>query len=212
MSNKGRDRATQLVEAEVSVYFTKHTLLLLAREYEETAQTFSLYLQERYRTIGVAENNTIVAIEILSFASRRLPTTETSQRLVQRSSVSWVHHLSRNSGEPAGGGYLHGKEIHACIAIVMQKILSKRESHTQRRAHTASSRARSTQPRTQHRVAHVAPSKAHTPSTACHHTSAQRRTKKQKTKNKNGFASQARARDNDDASARTNTIATTPMT
>ena len=35
MSNRGRDRATQLVVAEVSVDFIKHTLLSSAREYEQ---------------------------------------------------------------------------------------------------------------------------------------------------------------------------------
>ena len=34
MSDKSRDRATQLVEAEVSVDFTKHTLLL-SHEHEQ---------------------------------------------------------------------------------------------------------------------------------------------------------------------------------
>ena len=35
MSNRGRDRATQLVVVEPSVDFTKNTLLLLALEYEQ---------------------------------------------------------------------------------------------------------------------------------------------------------------------------------
>ena len=35
MSDKGRDRATQLVVVEVSVDFTTHTLLLLAHEHEQ---------------------------------------------------------------------------------------------------------------------------------------------------------------------------------
>ena len=35
MSNRGRDRANQLVVAEVSVDFTKHTMLLLAHEHEQ---------------------------------------------------------------------------------------------------------------------------------------------------------------------------------
>ena len=79
-----------------------------------------MVLQGRHRTIGVADNSTIeAAIEILCLASRRLPTTETSQRLVQRFSVGRVYrHLSRNNDEPD----LQGKEIqHPCIAIVMQK-------------------------------------------------------------------------------------------
>ena len=81
----------------------------------ETAQTLSLVLQVRHRTV-VALNNTIAAAtEILFLANRRLPTTETSQRLVQRISVGRVHRLSRNSDEPAVG-----KEIHA-LSVVMQK-------------------------------------------------------------------------------------------
>ena len=39
MSDKGRDRATQLVVAEVSVDATKHTLLLSAHEYEQRDNT-----------------------------------------------------------------------------------------------------------------------------------------------------------------------------
>ena len=35
MSDKGRDRATQLVVVEVSVDFTKHTLLLSANENDQ---------------------------------------------------------------------------------------------------------------------------------------------------------------------------------
>ena len=35
MSDKGRDRASQLVAVELSVDFTKHTLLLLAHEHEQ---------------------------------------------------------------------------------------------------------------------------------------------------------------------------------
>ena len=35
MSDKGRDRATQLVVEEVSVDFTKHTMLLSAHEHEQ---------------------------------------------------------------------------------------------------------------------------------------------------------------------------------
>ena len=35
MSDKGRDRATQLVFVEPSVDFTKHKLLLSAQEYEQ---------------------------------------------------------------------------------------------------------------------------------------------------------------------------------
>ena len=174
MSDKRRDRANQLVVVEVSVDFTKHTLLSSAHEHEqidsandkivitdncvsavicpikvaivpisrlssrllsisqsthccyqhtntdrETAQTLSLVLQGRHRTIGVALNSTTdAAIEILCLASRRLPTTETSQRLVQRSSVCRVHHLSRNSDKPAAGGNLHRKETqHRCLAV-----------------------------------------------------------------------------------------------
>ena len=72
----------------------------------ETAQTLS-FLQVRHRTIGVAANRINTrgsATEILCLTSRRLPTTETSQSLVQRSSVSRVQHLSRNSDEPAAVG------------------------------------------------------------------------------------------------------------
>ena len=123
LSNKGRDRAVQLVVVEVSVKFTKHILTLSAHEHEqETAQPLSLVLQGRHRTIGVAANNTSVAIEILCLASRRLPTAETSQRLVQRSRFGRVHRLSRNSDEPAAGGYLYGKEIqHPSLAVEVQK-------------------------------------------------------------------------------------------
>ena len=35
MSDRGRDRANQLVALEQSVYFTKHTLLLSAHEHEQ---------------------------------------------------------------------------------------------------------------------------------------------------------------------------------
>ena len=35
MSNRGRDRANQLVEVEVSIDFTKHTLLLSTHEHEQ---------------------------------------------------------------------------------------------------------------------------------------------------------------------------------
>ena len=172
MSDKGRDRAIQLVVLEVSDDFTKHTLLSSTHEHEqkdssnetrvivthnslsavncpiiveivpfsclslrflsisqsthccqqkntsrETAQTLSLVLQVRHRTV-VALNNTIAAAtEILFLANRRLPTTETSQRLVQRFSVGRVYRpLSQNSDEPAAGGYLHGKEIYPSLA------------------------------------------------------------------------------------------------
>ena len=62
----------------------------------EKAQTLSLVLQARHRTIGVAANNaSAAATQILCLASRRLPTTETSQRFVQRSGVCRVYrHLS----------------------------------------------------------------------------------------------------------------------
>ena len=36
MSDKGRDRATQLVVVKASVEFTKHTLLSSAHEHEQT--------------------------------------------------------------------------------------------------------------------------------------------------------------------------------
>ena len=39
MSDKGRDRAIQLVVAEVSVDFTKHILMLLAHEHKQRDST-----------------------------------------------------------------------------------------------------------------------------------------------------------------------------
>ena len=75
--------------------------------------------------------------------------------MVQRSRVGRVHRLSRNSDEPD----LQGEEIqHPCLAIVIQKILSKaRAAHTAPSAHSvdahkASSRAHNTQPCTQRRA------------------------------------------------------------
>ena len=113
MSDKSRDRAVQLVAAETSVNFTKHTLPSSAHEHEQRdSENAFVVLQVRHRTIGVAANDVSdAAIEILCLASRRLPTTETSQRLVQRSSVVRVHRLSRNSDKPD----LPGEEIHSCL-------------------------------------------------------------------------------------------------
>ena len=39
MSNSGRNRASQLVELDVSVEFTKHTLLLSAHKHEQIDST-----------------------------------------------------------------------------------------------------------------------------------------------------------------------------
>ena len=138
-----------------------------------------MVLQERHQTIGVAANNTSAATEILCRASRRLPTTETGQRLVQRCSVGRVHHLCRDNDEPAAGGYLQGKEIHPCIAIVMQTILrqaraahsAERTQHNTRKRTAQKknswSRTQSAE-RTQRRAAHTMSSKAHTGSQSAH--------------------------------------------
>ena len=138
LSDKGRDRAIQLVTVESSVDFTKHTLLPSAHNHEQrhSKRSRCFVLQVRHRTIGVAANNfSAAAIEIQCIASQRLPTTETSQRLVQRSSVGRVHRLSSNSDEPAAGGNLHRKEIqHPYRCGCKQKILSKaRRKHSAER-------------------------------------------------------------------------------
>ena len=150
----------------LSIAQSTNTAVISART-RATAQTFSSVLQVRHQTIGAALNNTSTgAIEIPCLASRRLPTTEIRQCLVQRFSVGRVHrHLSRNSDEQATGGYLHCKEIHPCLAMVMQKQTEKSASRT----HNAE--------RTQRLAAHTAPSKAHTPSTARHHTTTEKQNK-----------------------------------
>ena len=48
MSDKGRNRATQLVVAEVSVDFTKHTPLLANNTNRETAQTRLGIVTDKY--------------------------------------------------------------------------------------------------------------------------------------------------------------------
>ena len=173
----------------------------------ETAQTLSLALQVRHRTIGVAANTEGAATEILCLASRRLPTTETSQRLVQRSRVGRVQRLSRNNDEPD----LQGKEIHrVSLPCAVQKNTEQSASRTLRRAHTAPSRTHTT---TSH--ANSAEQGAHAINSAPPHDN----NKQNKTKQKSPLSllwrcstrcQQTRA--NDDASARTHTSATMPMT
>ena len=66
MSDKGRDRATQLVEAEVSVDFTKHTLLLSAHEQatKGTAQMSIVIVTDN----SLSAVNCPIKVEIVPFS------------------------------------------------------------------------------------------------------------------------------------------------